>query len=40
MAKIGIQTDRYMVPHSGIIDEILEGPGEDLLVIEDDWPVL
>lgn len=40
LAKIGIQTDRHMVPSSGVIDEILEGPGENLPVIGDDWPVL
>ncbi|KAL6232490.1 hypothetical protein BDW75DRAFT_19248 [Aspergillus navahoensis] len=40
LAKIGIQTDRHMVPSSGVIDEILEGPGDNLPVIADDWPVL
>ena len=40
LAKIGIQTDRHMVPSSGVIDEILEGPGDKLPVIGDDWEVL
>lgn len=40
LAKIGIQTDRHMVPSSGVIDEVLEGPGEYLPRIRDDWAVL
>jgi hypothetical protein len=40
LAKIGIQTDRHCVPHEGVIDEILKGPGEALPIIEDDWETL
>ncbi|KAJ5022935.1 Calycin-like protein [Bipolaris maydis] len=40
LAKIGIQTDRHCVPHEGVITQVLEGPGSDLPVIEDSWPVL
>ncbi|KAH7019618.1 Calycin-like protein [Ilyonectria destructans] len=40
LAKIGIQTDRHVVCCSGIIDEILQGPGDKLPVIEDSWPTL
>jgi hypothetical protein len=30
----------YFVAYSGVIDEILEGPGEHLPENGDDWPVL
>lgn len=37
LAKIGIQTSRYMLPEQADIDEIFEGPG-DLPVIDNSWP--